>query len=277
MDGLKLFTTIRCDLELLKVTGQTPTDVGWNQSVSPFYMLDFHRDRMLKAANHWGWDDAIRTLDGEDGLKSLETFLRENVTDVADTPCAAKILVDRDGTLSIVKRPTGPVHLNNLFPSHLPAPLGNVAKNSSDVSRVPERNFDYEIRVDGQTTAKSEFTHFKTTHRPMYEEARHRAGINNPADRREVLLVNQNDGSVMEGSITTPYFWRNGRWVTPPVAREFNIAQGSGGNSGTSRRWALERNLVVEDVVYADSLVDGEECWISNGVRGFIHCKVKRV
>ncbi|KAI1429167.1 putative 4-amino-4-deoxychorismate protein [Xylaria sp. FL1777] len=275
MDGLKLFTTIRCDTELLKVSDQTSTDVGFNRNPSPFYMLDFHRDRMLKAAVHWGWDAAIRTLDGEDGLKALDTFLRENVTNTADAPCAAKVLIDRDGTLSIEKRPTGPVHLNNLFPSYLPAPSGPLGRDSSGVDRVPERNFNYEILVDGQTTTKSEFTHFKTTHRPMYEGARHRAGINNPADKREVLLVNQNDGSIMEGSITTPYFWRNDRWVTPPVATEFNIAQGSGGNSGTSRRWALERNLVVEDIVYADSLVDGEECWISNGLRGFIHCKVK--
>ncbi|TGJ85156.1 hypothetical protein E0Z10_g3575 [Xylaria hypoxylon] len=275
MDGLKLFTTIRCDLELLKVPDQVSPDVGWNQNPSPFYMLDFHRDRMLKAAIHWGWDAAIRKLEGEGGLKDLEIFLRENVTELADTPYSAKVLIDRDGNLSIVKGPTGSVHLNNLFPSHLPAPPGHLDKDSFQLSRVPERSFAYEILVDGQTTTKSEFTHFKTTHRPMYEGARYRASINNVTDKREVLLVNKDDGSIMEGSITTPYFWRNGRWVTPPVAREFNTAQGSGGNSGTTRRWALERSLVVEEIVYIDLLVDGEECWISNALRGFIHGKVK--
>ncbi|KAI0538819.1 putative 4-amino-4-deoxychorismate protein [Xylaria digitata] len=275
MDGLKLFTTIRCDLELLKVPDVASPNVGWNQNPSPFYMLDFHRDRMLKAAIHWGWDAAIRTLNGEDGLKSLETFLRENVTELADTPYSAKVLIDRDGNLSIVKGPTGPVHLNNLFPLYLPAPPGHLAEDSSKLGRVPERNFAYEVLVDEKTTTKSEFTHFKTTHRPMYEGARHRASINNIADKKEVLLVNKDDGSIMEGSITTPYFWRNGRWVTPPVAREFNLAQGSGGNSGTTRRWALERNLVIEEVVSIDSLVDGEECWISNALRGFIHGRVK--
>ncbi|KAF2969597.1 hypothetical protein GQX73_g3988 [Xylaria multiplex] len=271
MDGLKLFTTIRCDLELLKVPDVVSSNVGWNQNPSPFYMLDFHRDRMLKAAIHWGWDAAIRTLDGEDGLKGLETFLRENVTELADAPHSAKVLIDKSGNLSIVTGPTGPVHLNNLFPSYLPAPLGHLAKDSSEIGRAPERNFAYEVLVDGETTTKSEFTHFKTTHRPMYEGARHRASINNIADKKEVLLVNKEDGSIMEGSITTPYFWRNGRWVTPPVAREFALAQGSGGNSGTTRRWALERNLVVEEVISIDSLVDGEECWISNALRGFIH------
>ncbi|GAW16251.1 hypothetical protein ANO14919_056740 [Xylariales sp. No.14919] len=277
MDGLKLFTTIRCDLELLKVPDQVSPDVGWNQKPSPFYMLDFHRDRMLKAAIYWGWDAAIRTLDGEAGLNGLETLLRDNVTELADTPYSAKVLIDRDGNLSIIKGPTGPVHLNNLFPSYLPAPSGSLTKESSEVGRVPERDFAYEILVDEQATSKSEFTHFKTTHRPMYEGARRRARINNITDKREVLLVNKEDGSVMEGSITTPHFWRNGRWVTPPVAREFNIALGSGGNSGTTRRWALERNLVVEEIVPVDSLVDGEECWISNALRGFIHGRVKLV
>ncbi|KAI1350888.1 putative 4-amino-4-deoxychorismate protein [Xylaria sp. FL0043] len=277
MEGFQVFTTIRCDQELLKIADQATPDVGWNQNPSPFYMLDFHRDRMLKAAIYWGWEDAITTIDGNDGLKALEIFLRDNVANSADTACAAKVLLDKDGALGVVKRPTGPVHLNNLFPSCLPAPSGHATEDSSQADRIPERNFDYEVVVDGQTTTKSEFTHFKTTHRPMYEEARYRAGINNPTDKREVLLINENDGSIMEGSITTPYFWRNSRWVTPPVAREFNLAEGSGGNSGTSRRWALERNLVVEEVIYADSLVDGEECWISNGVRGFIHCKVKLI
>lgn len=35
------------------------------------------------------------------------------------------------------------------------------------------------------------------------------------------------------------------------------------------------RNLVTAQIVFADSLVDGEECWISNGLRGFICGKVK--
>lgn len=241
MEALQLFTTIRCDSELLKVPDRGFVNVGWNQNPSPFYMLDFHRDRMLKAAVHWGWDAAAKVLEGEDGLKTLETFLRTNVSELADSPYRAKVLVDRDGTFGVVKGPTGPVHLNSLFPSCLPAPAGHVAKDSLGGDRVPERSFEFEVLLDGQTTTKSEFTHFKTTHRPMYEEARHRVNILNPADKREVLLVNRDDGSVMEGSITTPYFWRNGRWVTPPVPSEFDIAKGSGGNSGTTRRWAIEK------------------------------------
>ncbi|KAK5632100.1 hypothetical protein RRF57_007814 [Xylaria bambusicola] len=204
-------------------------------------MLDLHRDRMLEAAVHWGWYAAVRALDGEAGLRLMEKFLRENVPDLAGTPYAAKVLINEDGILSLVERPTGSIDLNNLFPSYLPAPWHHDTRHPPETSRVPGRNFHYEILVDKQSTTQSEFTHFKTTHRPMYEEARLRAGIKSPADKKEVLLVNHKDGSIMEGSITTPYFWRNGRWVTPPVAEEFDIARGSGGNRGTSRRWALER------------------------------------
>ncbi|KAI1434184.1 aspartic peptidase domain-containing protein [Xylaria sp. CBS 124048] len=273
MEGLQFFTTIRYDPELLKVSDQGFVNVGWNQKPSPFYMLDLHRDRMLKAVIHWCWDAAVKTLEGEVGLKTLRDFLLANGVGTADTPCRLKILIDRDGVLSLVKAPTGLVPLRNLFPSCLPEPSSSdVVQQQSD--RVPERNCEFEILVDGRKTGRSEFTHFKTTHRPMYDEARHRAGVG-LTDKKEVLLVNEDDGSIMEGTITTPYFWRGGRWVTPPVSGEFHMSQGSGGNSGTTRRWALERNLAFEETVSVDSLTDGEECWISNGLRGFIHGKEK--
>lgn len=34
------------------------------------------------------------------------------------------------------------------------------------------------------------------------------------------------------------------------------------------------RNLAVEAPVLSESLVDGEECWLSNGARGFIFGRV---
>ncbi|KAI0390535.1 putative 4-amino-4-deoxychorismate protein [Xylariaceae sp. FL0594] len=274
MEKLQLFTTLRCDPALMTISPADSTDLGWNSKPSPFYMLDFHRDRLLKAALHWGWDAAVKALEGDDGLRTLDKFLRENVQDAAHEPYRAKVLVDRDGVLSIVKAPTGPVSISNLFPSRLPAPSGHTEPPSPASARVPQRNLDFEVLLDREATAKTEFTHFKTTYRPMYDEARRRTSIG-LTDKKEVLLVNDRDGSIMEGSITTPYFWRGGRWVTPPISKEFDPTQGSGGNNGTTRRWALERNLAVEEVVLASSLVDGEECWISNGVRGFIHAKVK--
>lgn len=42
-----------------------------------------------------------------------------------------------------------------------------------------------------------------------------------------------------------------------------------------SRLTRERRKLAVEEEVRVDSLQEGEECWISNGVRGFIFGKVK--
>lgn len=65
----------------------------------------------------------------------------------------------------------------------------------------------------------------------------------------------------MEGSITTPYFARAGKWVTPPAAH--------GGNIGTTRRWALETGLCSEMAVLRSDVKAGEVVWLSNGVRGW--------
>lgn len=65
----------------------------------------------------------------------------------------------------------------------------------------------------------------------------------------------------MEGSITTPYFARKGKWVTPPTAH--------GGNVGTTRRWALETGLCSEREVLRCDVKVGEVVWLSNGARGW--------
>ena len=71
----------------------------------------------------------------------------------------------------------------------------------------------------------------------------------------------------MEGTFTTPYFFRDGKWVTP--------AERCGGNLGTTRRWALETGLCVEGIVRAEEVKDGELVWLSNGVRGWGWGKVE--
>jgi 4-amino-4-deoxychorismate lyase len=115
------------------------------------------------------------------------------------------------------------------------------------------------IRLDSEKTKQSPHTNLKTTHRPYYDAARAR---HVKSSSEEVLLQNL-DEEITEGSITTPYFYREGRWVTPPV--HFGLA----GQRGTTRRWAIEKGLCVEDVVRAESITDGERVWISNGVQGF--------
>lgn len=155
-------------------------------------------------------------------------------------------------------------------------------------------HFRWVLYVDNAvTTVPSEFTSLKTTHREMYDAARTRmmeshertksekmsydeilhrdnprppsAGkksVNQPELVPEILLQGP-AGEVLEGSLTTPYFFRNNRWVTPPVVF------GAGGQQGTTRRWALARGLCVEEPVLAETVKPGEIVWLSNGVRGF--------
>ncbi|KAI1650188.1 aminotransferase [Daldinia loculata] len=272
MDDFRIFTSIRYDPALLKVPELGYVNTGWNQNSSPFYMLDLHRDRMLRAAVYWQWSAAVAVVSGEEGLRNLQRFLQNITSGVGNGPHRIMLSLAQNGTLDYQISPLPETHLNNLYPEYLPRLDREDLPEGGD-GKVPIKDPVYDIFLDSQKTSKSEFTHYKTTFRDMYNDARRRAQIN-LGDRKEVLLVND-DRHIMEGSISTPYFWRDGKWVTPPIPTQYRASEGSGGNNGTTRRWALERNLVVEQVVPADSLVDGEECWISNGLRGFIFGTVK--
>ncbi|KOS21687.1 hypothetical protein ESCO_002275 [Escovopsis weberi] len=259
-DGFSLFTSIRYDPILLH-DGSDPC--------SAFYMLEYHRDRILRAATHFQWEQAIRSLSGPEGLSRLAASAEAALGEPRlggggdDTQRRLRIIVDRHGSISVETHATAPVARENLLPARLPAPGAAPAAGEARVLPRP-----WAVVPDDIGTAPCEHTHYKTTRRGLYDSARRRMAIAR-ADEREVLLVHRADGTVMEGSITTPYFWRDGRWVTPPVPREFSPSGGGGGQDGTTRR-----GIAVEQPVRADSLQHGEECWISNGVRGFIAGRV---
>ena len=63
-DEFQIFTTIRYDLQLKQIPKDASLEhVGWNYiHASPLYMLDFHRDRLLKAARYWRWQPAVELL-----------------------------------------------------------------------------------------------------------------------------------------------------------------------------------------------------------------------
>jgi 4-amino-4-deoxychorismate lyase len=140
------------------------------------------------------------------------------------------------------------VPLEQLFPSELP---------TAPASRSPGE--DWKIVLDEAPTAPSPFTSFKTTARKMYDDARTRAWIQNFAEKKEVLLWNEKH-EVMEGSLTSVFVFKNGEWVTP--------AMDSGGQRGTTRRWALEKGLAKEGLVKTGDVRKGSWVVVSNGVRG---------
>jgi hypothetical protein len=272
----RLFTSLRFDPRLLECAANTAAGPG----PSPFYMLSLHRDRMLEAAKHFGFSKAEARLSGPSGLENLLQTLKDLVDVNSTTPKRVRVVIDKHGEISVEIFESPPRALRSLFPTRLPPPgaapprvnplTGGALTLGADDSTAqqgpgygePSRDQTYSVMVDPVGTEPSPFTSYKTTSRDMYSEARTRVGIKSMADSQEVLIKSTKDGEIMEGSLTTVLFWRGGRWVTPPTS--------SGGQIGTTRRWLLAHGLCEEEVVRSADLVDGEECWISNGVRGFV-------
>ena len=267
--GFQLFSSPRYDPLLVPLAVNTQNWDGDRPSGSPFYLLLYHRDRILQAAEHFGWNAVVSRISGPAGLSHLVAKLSEAVDMQSSKPLRIRILLDQDGTITIESTPVHmPTSIEALFPVQLPVPrsekLGELASaipTVQDDYRTREMEEPWVVLLDPSRTEPSSETTYKTTSRNIYIDARQRTDIKTFNEKKEVLLVSNRDQEIMEGSLTSVYFWRNRRWTTPPVS--------SGGQMGTTRRWALEKGLCVEGIVTADSLVDGEECWISNGVRGF--------
>lgn len=239
---VELFSSLRYDP--LLTTLHANTELSQGNVPSPFYMLAYHRDRILQAADHFHLDSAVKVLQGSQGLELIHRKLSETVDFQSSTPLRVKILLSADGSLKVESNQTPVVKRENLYPSRLPPPHNAVQMENSpltggaltlgeddSVSGDPPTSHPWDVMPDSIWTAPSGYTSYKTTRRDMYTSARERAGIKDMAEKREVLLVADGDGQIMEGSLTTPYFWRNGKWTTPPVS--------SGGQIGTTRRWAL--------------------------------------
>ncbi|KAJ5723219.1 hypothetical protein N7488_001254 [Penicillium malachiteum] len=247
-----IFSSLRYDPDLPVLALANPESYPEPLN-SPYYLLAYHRDRLISAARHFGWElvfeDGPSWMNGD--LDSLVEFLDSRIPD-KHRPWRLKLVVHRSGHAWCEVAEAGALDpLNLLVP-------GSHARSDTSVWR---------LYVDSETTIPSGFTTHKTSAREDYTAARSRCGITSPTQTEEVLLVNPN-GEVMEGSITTPYFRRRGGadWITPPLS--------CGGNAGTTRRYALARGFCAEQAITASDLVDREECWLSNGVRGFIRAVV---
>jgi len=114
--------------------------------------------------------------------------------------------------------------------------------------------------LDVLPTRTTTFTRDKTHYRTMYNYARQCAQIQSYQDAKEVILFNR-DNQVMDGSITTPYFYRDGKWMTPH--------RDCGGQQGTTRRWAIDQGICHAGIIDISTIKHDEIIWLSNGVKGF--------
>ena len=91
-------------------------------SPSPFYMLPYHRDRMLEAAAHFGWSVAAERIRWTARPPKYSGKLEAAMDIKSSTPLRVRTVLHYDGDITVETNKTLAVPLANLFPSCIPPP-----------------------------------------------------------------------------------------------------------------------------------------------------------
>ena len=294
---LQIITTIRSDTLLRQ--SQENIDVNADikystaKSASQFYMLSHHQQRLLDSADAFGWDSS--QLKGRKGYERLESLLIEHLQDehhsrlhshplmvfcayfprnpIFLTRVQLRIAFDADGTVTVrsdgphpepatireLSCPPDALPVSELFPRSL-SDIAFPAPGAPSYIR-------WRVFITFNEVIPNLFTQHKTSKRHEYDRAlavlpKHRVDYmyNGVLLQPEVLIVNDRR-EIMEGCRFTPYFWREGKWITPSAS--------CGGNLGTTRLWALKNGLCETGLVQGGSVKYGEIIVLSNGAKGF--------
>lgn len=111
--NFQLFTSLRFDPRLIECRANTAVGPG----PSPFYMLRFHRDRMLEAAQHFGWTKGEARLSGPSGLEHLLDTLKTAIDINSTSPLRVRTVMDYEGNISVKTSQTPPRAVRDLFPT----------------------------------------------------------------------------------------------------------------------------------------------------------------
>jgi len=243
----QLISALRYDKELIPA--------GWNTSrnggkQSPYFLLPWTVDRLMAAANVHSW--TIPT-----GLTPawLESRCDASLKDKdLNKPYKMRIVLSRLGTISVESTPIQ----KSTNPEDLFVPV-TLNPNSALVASEPL----VAMHLDTVPTSPSIFTSTKTTRRETYDLARVRVGIPaagvEPGTPKDVILY-RSDGQVMETSNRNIAFWREGRWVTPPLQ--------VGCLPGIARRLLVEEGKIVEGETLITDLNVGDTVLLFNAVEG---------
>lgn len=123
-----LFSSLRHDPILPSIRQNTSLSAlhapSASDPTSPFYMLPYHRDRMLNASRHFDWPAAVEALEGEAGLLALDAALRKKVVDCgAGAKCLRiRTLLSRGGDVEVEMGEVPAVDGLALFPGRIPRP-----------------------------------------------------------------------------------------------------------------------------------------------------------
>lgn len=253
-----VYTSIRYDTRL--VNSQQNAKASCN-TPCPIYMLEHHWTRLqiAKWSTFFFADDRPQPNSGGPAVL-LNTLTRaikqwhEKHPDEHPEALRIRLRIYVGGRMQTeIFHPLRSVPMEALFPTSF--------------ELHPKTPTEWTVVLDCEATEPSEGTMYKTNDRSAYGRARTAAQILTYQEPREVLLWSA-DSNILDGSICTPYFYRNGQWVTPEAA--------AGGLQGTTRRWALAKKLCVEGTVSLNSFTDGETVWLSNAVRGYFRAIFKK-
>jgi branched-subunit amino acid aminotransferase/4-amino-4-deoxychorismate lyase len=251
-DDFHIFTTFRVDDALLSDPTHTSLCGGHKSNI---YLLPFHFDRLKNAAA------TIFSFQYPEAMLNLGAF-EQRIQDAIGRSDAEESMKQPDAHFdtekAVIRRgkvswwPSGRLDIT-LIP--VPRTICSLLPTSFDTSSVPT----WSAVLDDRPTEPDLYTEIKTSRRIAYDRARKSAGLD-LRSTTEVLLYNL-DGEIIDGSITTIYFYRDNKWVTPQCR----------GLEGATRRFALETGLcsLADPAVTLDSLRDGETIWLSNAFRGF--------
>ncbi|KIV81829.1 hypothetical protein PV11_03981 [Exophiala sideris] len=264
---LNIITTLKHILFNTEDIQQSLTHVRkWQHSETK--LLALHQRRLHAAASAYSWTRVCEQLEHHDSVQRLRHAIEEATAQYQKPEkgmikdVRIRVLIDHDGHIRVESTPMGerkPLEtLRNDTLHHIPL-------DARSTSLSPDSRYSI-VSVDSSPTMPSRYTMYKTTYRVPWDKARERAGITKcPPGEREVLLFNPKH-EIMEASLCTVYFHRQGKWVVP--------APDTGGMQSVTKTWALEAGLCVEGLIRLDDLQDGEAVWLSNALRGFFPGKI---
>lgn len=142
-------------------------------------------------------------------------------------------------------------------------PSDLVLPGSHDQTMPPPVLIDF---ADTRTDSSQPWLFHKTTRRSLYDKAYARAQAEGLFD---VIFCNER-GEITEGCITNIFILRNNIYCTPPLD--------CGLLNGVMRKQLLGsagKRPVVEQVLYKADILEAEEIFLCNSVRGVIHAHIR--
>ena len=201
-----------------------------------FWLLTEHLERLASSAGYFYF-----CCDTKEVLRRLDQHVGE-----AEGTLRVRLLLAKDGTIDISSSACEMVRHTRL--PEIPEPMR---------PGMPRVRFS-RMAVDSRTP----WLLHKTTRREIYD--RELAAARN-SGLFDLLFVNEN-GEVTEGAVTNIVIYRNGQYLTPPVA--------SGLLAGTLRRRLMREQQVMERKITAEDILTADAVFLVNSVRGVVQVQV---